>query len=490
MLNESAAVCRSVTWDELNQADYQFATPFKLMLPEGEVVVDQVARLIPGRRMVVFGVFRGVPVVAKLFYDRTHAARHAAKDSAGVEVLVQHKIPTPALLHQSVTADNKIHALIFERILNGQDLEKIWRNRESIEDVLSVLEAVMIELATQHVLGVEQKDMHMGNFLIAGKTIYTLDGADVIAHGELLQKEDSMKNLSLFLSQLGSGVEMLQEHLFLYYAKARGWLLKPHDTADLNLQIKKWNESRWKSFEKKIFRNSTDFIAVKRMTMQGMMRRDHAGPELNAFMQNPEELFTRPDVVMLKNGRSATVIKVMLDNRELVIKRYNVKNMWHRMRRMFRITRARKSWRLAQKLNLFYVNTALPVGFIEINIFGFRGKSYYVTENIGGSHVRNFLQAAQQNSDATVYVIQRTAALFRSLARLEMSHGDLKASNIIINADLQPVLIDLDGALEHMSSLSLRKAWRDELQRFMQNFEDLPAFSELIRQALQEAQQR
>src|SRR3990167_9125560 len=364
------------SWDDLSHADYQFATPFLLELEEGEFIAEKVVRLLPGRRMVAFGTWRGVPVVAKIFYDRKHAGRHRATDASGVRAMANNKIPTPVMHYDGNGRDKRIQVLIFERLQKAKDLEIIWQERESNESVLPLLQAVMIELATQHVLGVQQKDMHLGNFLIENKIIYTLDGAQVEQHDELLSKEVSMENLALFLSQLGVGIEGLQENLFLYYAKARSWLLKPQDSVNLQLLIKKHHESRWKRFEKKIFRHSSDFVAVKRLTKRGMAKREFSGKEFHSFLQFPDVVFSHSDTVLLKNGRSATVIRATLDGHDLVIKRYNMKNIRHRLRRALRMTRAQKSWRLAQKLCLFYVNTAAPVAYLETNICGVRGTSY------------------------------------------------------------------------------------------------------------------
>src|SRR3990167_2612150 len=122
MPNDLSAELRSVNWKELQRANYQFAAPFFVALEDGEFTVQQIVRLIPKRRMVVFGLWKGQPAVAKLFYDRRHAMRHATEDSAGVKVLVERRIPTPVLLCQSKTSDRRIHALVFERIQKGVDL--------------------------------------------------------------------------------------------------------------------------------------------------------------------------------------------------------------------------------------------------------------------------------------------------------------------------------------------------------------------------------
>src|SRR5205085_4110489 len=117
--------------------------------------------------------------------------------------------------------------------------------------------------------------------------------------------------------------------------------------------------------EKKIFRDCTDFACFRDRRTKGMYDRKYAGPQLMAFLSSPESIFDSPHAIVLKAGRSSTVIKVTLDNRELVIKRHNLKNFWHWSRRMLRSTRAFHSWRLAQKLRLFGVTTARPVTFIE-----------------------------------------------------------------------------------------------------------------------------
>ena len=334
----------------------------------------------------------------------------------------------------------------------------MWKNKKSVNDVLPILQSVIVEIATQHVLGVLQHDLHLNNFLLTKKKIYTLDGAQIQRVPRLLPKEQSMDNLALFLSQLGVGLEECQEKLFRHYAKARGWLLKTSDVPTLFLLIKKWNALRARRYEKKIFRNCTDFASMKQWHQQGMVDRKYALPQFNQFIRDPESIFNDPASVILKAGRSSTVIKVMLDGKAFVIKRYNLKNAWHRLRRSLRTTRAAVSWRLAQKLQLFGVSCAKPVAFIENKFFGLRGKSYYVTEYISSEHLGNYFEQHQHDVEKVDAMAEQVARLLKNLAKLEMTHGDLKMTNILINKREEPVLIDLDGASEHASLSGLRKS--------------------------------
>lgn len=503
-------------WAELYAANFNFNQPFCLRLSDNQYfIAQQVARILPRKRMVVFGIWQGKPIVAKLFYDPAHAKRHVEKDVAGVKALQKNKIPTPALLYQGTSEDGRVEVVIFERIMNSANLEDVWRSKQSLEQVMPILKVVIIEIATQHVLGLLQQDLHLRNFLLtekrvftpptpvdeeqqfhlapdnsddnapeiseetptaaAGIAVYTLDGAQIKEYPHLLSKSVSMNNLALFLSQLGVNLEPFQEELFKFYAEARGWSLKPADTMEIFILIRKWTNHRWHEYAKKIFRNSSHFVRVDHWTSLAMYNRLFEGPELKAIVENPESAFTMTGARLLKAGNSATVIKVTLDGRDYVIKRYNIKSFWHGLRRCLRATRAKTCWRLAQKLFLFNISTAMPIAFIENRMFGFRGKSYLIMEYVAGENAGDYFHRHLIQHEKTTEMIQRISVLLKSLAKLEITHGDLKITNILVNQHEQPVLIDLDGAAEHLSISSLHKTWRRELQRFLANFHSNPA---------------
>jgi len=461
----------TLAWMDLYAAKFAFNKPFSLRMADNQVFVcEQVVRVVPKRRMVAFGIWQGKQVAAKLFFDPKAARAHMEKDIAGIRSLQKNKIPTPDLFYEGTTGDKRIYVLIFERIGDAKNLEEIWREKTSIDEVLPKLQLVLIEIATQHVLGLIQHDLHLKNFLLTEKTIYTLDGAQIEVFPNLLSKKASMNNLALFLSQLGIDAEGYQEKLFKHYAIARGWSLKKEDFIDLFLLIKKWNDERWKKFAKKVYRNSSTFARIRTWQSSGVYNRYDESPEFIHFLNNPDSAFNHRTTKILKYGLSSTVVKVTLDCREFVVKRYNMKNFWHRLRRCLRTTRASSSWRLAQKLCLFDIATARPVAFIERKILGFRGKSYYVTEYVAGEHAGDFFTHHATDQAKMSDMIWRISMLLKSVAKLEITHGDLKITNILVDAKERPILIDLDGAAEHLSLSGLRKAWRKELARFLDNF--------------------
>ena len=293
--------------------DFTFSGPFQLSLADGHVLyAAEVVRMLPKRRLVVFGTWQNKPVVAKLFFDARHAKRNMERDAAGVASLVENKIPTPELYSKTVSTDGRIYVLIYERINQAVSLKDKWLNKQHVADLLPVLQRVTVEIATQHVLGVLQHDLHLNNFLVTRKKIYTLDGAQVEVRPRLLPKEKSMKNFALFLSQLGVGVEDYQEKLFRHYAEARGWMLKDSDIAFLFHLIKKWDALRWHRYEKKIFRNCSAFSNEKSWVTNCMVDRQKKYPELMAFLQQPGAVFNEQASSMLKQVAQQPSLKQFL----------------------------------------------------------------------------------------------------------------------------------------------------------------------------------
>lgn len=472
-----------LSFDEFYRADFSFNRPFCLPMSDKKTLIaEKVLRIVPQKRMVVQGHFQSQSVVAKIFFDPKEARAHQQRDVAGIKLLQKNKIPTPDLLFEGNTENKLIYILIFTEIQQATNLQEIWAKGASFDSLLPLLQALMIEIATQHVLGLRQRDLHFSNFLITEKIIYTLDGAQIEAQNTLLSKKLSMDNLALLLSQLGINKEPYQKYLFDYYAKSRGWVVKNSDYHDLFALIKKWNVIRWKSFSKKINRNCTQFIELEHGRNRIMANRSLFKKELKEVIKNPEKCFNQENVTYLKKGRSATVIKVKCDDSYYVIKRYNIKNFFHFLSRFLRPTRAAKSWGLSQKLYLYHVPTPLPVAYVEKRYWFCRSVSYYLSQYIHGNHAGDYFDESLAVDKKNM--VQEINSLLKSVAALNISHGDLKITNILVER-AKPMLIDLDGAKEHKAVMTLRKAWQKELARFLKNFQQNP---ELQQQFIMEFQ--
>jgi tRNA A-37 threonylcarbamoyl transferase component Bud32 len=473
MDNKIINFSQHISWHDLQAARHTSRVPFHLSLKESDdvLVCKEIVRVMPGKRLVVFGTWAGKEVVAKLFYQPGHARRHAKREHQGIQALLAAGVLTPTLYFQGSSTNERVAVLIFERILLATSVDELWQNRSSIKALLPLMQALTIELATQHVLGILQHDLHFKNFLVQKKGIYTIDGSDLEIHDQPLSKKESVENLGLYFSQLGVGTEELQKALFQIYTQARGWIVKKADVANLTAATEKWTQKRWDHYSKKIMRSCSAFVRLENINNLTLYDSNYEAKDFLQAIKNPEALFLATDTELLKAGRSTTVIKTKIDNRYFVIKRYNIKNSFHWLRRCFRSTRAAENWRLAQRLRLMGIPTAKPIAFIEKRFLGLRTKSYFIMEYIDGMHAGTFFENAEQQDETTQLVAQKMVLLFENLARLRITHGDLKMTNILIH-QWKPILIDLDGMCEHKTLGSFKSVFYREIKRFMINWHD------------------
>jgi len=483
--NTNHDVVPELTWKVLLHAGLAMQQPFQLSLRDTaeRLYCNAIVRMIPGKRLVAFGNWGGKEVVAKLFYARGKAKRHLKCDALGIDELVQANVPTPRLLYQGSALDEHIQVLLFEKIVSAKNLEVIWQEQKHSDEFAMLMRQVIVELATQHVLGILQRDLHFKNFLVSGNKIYTLDGGSIEKNSGILDKAQSIDNLSLFFAQLGVGAERLQDDLFTVYAKSRGWLVKKADLNLLKKLIIHKKKMRWQRYRKKVIRTCTAFVKNTSWGKSSVYDREYQSPAFMEMLQDPEKTMTQPGFVLLKSGRSATVAKVMVDGRCLVIKRYNIKNHWHWLRRCLRKTRAAGSWQLAQRLRLFGVSTAKPVAYIENHFFGLRMKSYFIMEYVAGQNIGEFFSDCGKDKAYTASIASKIVDLFHQLSELKITHGDLKMTNILLEKD-KPTLIDLDGMREYVTMSGLRKSFKAEIARFMKNWDNHPNASALFNQLL------
>lgn len=459
-----------LTWKELYKADLNLEVPFQLQLDNGNILFcDTILRLIPKKRMVVSGRYNNQDIVAKLFYQSHKANEQIQQEIKGNEALISSGTNTPKILHHGRAQDKKIKVIIFERILNARSFDEIWQNKVSLAKTVPILNMLTLELAAQHVSGLMQHDLHFKNFLVSGKKLFTIDTGNFDFFGAPLPKKKTLNQLALFFAQMGMVPQELIEKLFNSYTKSRGWLIKSYDKEYLNKQIKKYNKIRRKSYNKKLMRSSSAFRKINLFSSVKIYDRSYFSPEFKQLLDAPEKIFTQPDVLFLKKGRSSTVIQFSLNGKEFVMKRFNIKNKWHWLRRALRSTRAANSWRLGHLLRMFGVPVAKPIAFIEARILGLRGKSYLLMENIEGNECGvYFSQTTDVNEKSKT--AEAIVQLIYNLAALRITHGDLKKTNILIKNN-NPVLIDLDGMIEHHTNYSSNKSLKQEVDRFMRNWE-------------------
>lgn len=448
-----------------------------------EVVCTRVLRVLPGKRLVCFGEWNGQHVVVKFFLDPWGAKRYCTREERGVSALRDAGIKTPALLFKGVFAPDSTPVLGFQRVVRAQDLAEAWEQAERDDQRGELLGRAVAVIADQHEAGLKQDDLHLGNFLISGDDIYTIDGdaVDTRQMGKPLPEAKSLRNLGLFFAQFYPRFDWLIPEVFQVYAERRAWPEGHGLYAPLMKEVRSQRNCRKRDYLKKIYRECSAFVCRKAWKRFMVCDRDFHDEAMARFLDDPDSVIGASR--LLKDGNTSTVALVEVGGQRLVVKRYNIKNAWHALKRCFRPSRAWVSWRNAHRLGLLGIPTPKPIAFLEKRWGPFRSVAYFIMEYVDGIDAYHLLHSDRAQEINREGLVKRFVKLLQLFADASISHGDFKATNFIV-ANQGLSIIDVDGMCEHRLRWRFRRAFRRDCKRLMKNWTDLPEVAIIFRDQL------
>ena len=439
-------------------------------------------RVLPGQRYVGAGVWRGRPVLAKLLVG-SKAARHFQRELNGVKLLAAQGLTTPLLLADGLK-EGEGGWLLFEFLEDAESLGDAWQQVESLpvlaDEQSAVLGDALGAIAQLHSKGLWQEDLHLDNLLRHGGQLYLIDGAGICAEtaGQPLSRQKVLENLGVFFAQLPKALEPFTEELLVYYLLSNGEHALPLEA--LQKQIDKVRAWRLRDYLIKVGRECTLF-AVQRgaFALRAIRREEEAA--MVPVLEQADALLDQGH--LYKTGGAASVGKVEVAGRKLVIKRYNIKNFAHWLKRFWRPSRAWHSWREGNRLAFLGIATPKPLAVLEKRFLWLRSRAYLITEYLPGPDIIERFAPYVENGEAPESELQALDQLFARLIAERISHGDFKGHNLFWQDD-RWALIDLDSMCQHRSLGSFAPAYARDRARFMRNWPESSALYQVIDQRL------
>jgi tRNA A-37 threonylcarbamoyl transferase component Bud32 len=448
--------------ERLRQAGRNVPTPFAIDLDDHRrLIVRQTLRVLPGRRIAGLAELEGAPVFAKLFIDAAGAERYWQRERNGKSAMAARRIATPPVIAAGRLAAGG-HYLTTGYLADARALAATDRPEH--------LAAAFEMLGRMHASGLVHDDAHLGNFLLDGAAVQVIDGdavREVASDGELRQ------NLALLLAQLPANVEAAQ----------RGRLLAAYRTGNpglaiddirLSRQVEETRRRRLADYLRKCVRDCSR-VQVERGTGTFVaMARDEAD-FLRPIIADPDRWLASGSP--LKQGNTATLALIEHQGRKLVIKRYNIKGPAHALSRCWRPSRAWHSWLEGHRLRFLGIATPRPLALVERRFGPLRGRAWLIVEHCAGGSLATQPPSASH--------LQPVLDLFARLSAARISHGDMKATNLLWDGD-RIGLIDLDAMRQHGSTAGYRRAWRKDRERFLRNWPTDPELTRTLSAALRD----
>lgn len=460
-----------------------------VLLSDGTSLTQlQLHRMLPGRRWVFSAQWQGQAVFAKVFIG-AQAERYAQRDAQGALWLAAAGLTTPALLWQGQSQYRKSQSgqaqvLIYAAIPQADNVQQVYTQSDAAQRAELIASVVRV-LAQQHAAGLVQTDLHLKNFMLAHGQVWSIDGDGI--RKKTLSRRAAYQQLSALIGKLA----VLEQQawvgsLLADYQQVRHW------PADIDSgQILAW-AARDKAaavreyVDRKIFRNCSD--VVWQQTSDFVLARN---AHVALADLSPDTLETAMQAgKLLKDGNTSTVVRsrlMQLDMKtqlDVVIKRYNIKHLLHALGRSWRPSRAAHSWSNAHRLQYYGFLTPQPLAMLEKRFFGLRGEAYFVSAVSAWPDALTFFQTVQDHALRTEALRQLALTCYQFYL-LQISHGDLKASNLQLDAQGRVIVMDLDSLQQHRCGRRALRAHVKDIRRLLQNWKDDTSLYNALLQSFQ-----
>ena len=458
-------------------SEYPFHLIIKNTYSEGHeesLLCKELLRSLPGKRKVFDAVWNNRDVIVKIFSDRFKAKRHLKREWKGLRILSKRKINSPEPLFFGHTKNNH-WAIVTEKIDKSSSALELFYKSANSQDKLDLLLKISHQLAVQHIHGILQKDLHLGNFLLQDKKVFLIDAAKIQFQDTEIGYRNSISQLAMLAAWLPENQTNSIKRICRQYFNTRGWTFRKLDDFTFQKTLRTQRKRTLRKGLKKCLRTNKRHLKIKDKKYIAEFNRDFCNEsEMNNLIAKVDYLIEAGQII--KDGKTSAVSHLHWTGKNIVIKRYNHIGIIHSLRHTIKRSRACRCWLHGHRLEMLDISTPKPLAYIEQKRAFLIWKSYLITEFINGTNLTTFLKNKNNSQTDRSRVVQKVLETLEKLWNYRITHGDLKHTNILI-INNNPVLTDLDAMIIHRWNFLYKSSHEKDILRFFQDKESLADLS-------------
>ncbi len=297
--------------------------------------------------------------------------------------------------------------------------------------------------------GLYQKDFNLGNILIAGdfSVFFAIDLQRARLLHRTLTDREKAKNLS-YLLPCFEGTERRYKlrffiHLVRIFPEIRPLLHNIQEWA-----YEKIRTHQLKKSHRKLRLNNNKSHLINTPAVRGFIRKELDNRLISLLSEDPDRLFQNV-IGDMKNSKRSRVSLIEWNDRRFIAKRYNLKGLLFRIRRLFSSSFAIQKWNTANLLSIRGIATPTIFASLDMGVGFFYRGTITLHEYIEQPHGnQDFYKNILISKSGRQRVLSCLAFLLRHIHESGIYHGDGKVSNFLWtekSGEIKIFVIDLDS---------------------------------------------
>lgn len=167
---------------------------------------------------------------------------------------------------------------------------------------------------------------------------------------------------------------------------------------------------------------------------------------------------------------TTTVFKTSIEGKSYVIKRYNFRNLKHRVKLQLRTSHAYRSYQYAHYLKEIGVRTIEPIAVIQKKKACFKLESYFISRYEVGIPGCVYFNDDSLHKATWPQTLIQISKMTEQLKQHQISHGDYHFGNFLI-VNTTPLLLDYDRIQQISSENKFKKLHQKDIANFKRYLE-------------------
>ncbi|MGZ3591002.1 MAG: lipopolysaccharide kinase InaA family protein [Thermodesulfobacteriota bacterium] len=284
--------------------------------------------------------------------------------------------------------------------------------------------------------GLFHQDLHAGNFLWEGDSLFLTDLHRTKIVKRLSQKQRLWNLAHLFHSLRSAWGE--REQLQFLALSDEGSLTDSQRREILFRKIypvmDRLQKRQWRSRTKRCLKESTEFTVHTEKGVRYFRRRDFPAEDLRRVLEKHLDLVRKSPFLLIKD--SPEVVVSILDNRgeKICLKQFRYPCLWDRVKEYFRRSKGIKSWVAANGMRARGLPSLKPLALVERkNWVGLKESVLFMEALAEDQEMDRYVLKGFGNFSKKRLFIQTFARWLGSLHKMDVYHKDMKTCNILVS---------------------------------------------------------